>query len=129
MKTTVFNQVIESFHQNVEQFVDKRTGKNISYSLKDIAFSAFSVFFTQSPSFLSFQDLMKRNQGQSNLETLFGVCSIPTDNHMRSMLDETSPEMIYPVFDQILETFQQTPLSQEFQGILGNYLVALDGTE
>lgn len=129
MKPNLFNQVIESFHQSVDHFVDKRRGKNIRYSLKDIALSAFSVFFTQSPSFLSFQELMKRTQGQSNLETLFGVESIPTDNHIRSMLDETPSGVIYPVFDQLLETFHQTELSQEFKGVLGSYLVALDGTE
>jgi len=37
---------------------DYRIGSNISYSMLDAALSAFSVFFTQSPSFLAHQNQM-----------------------------------------------------------------------
>jgi hypothetical protein len=38
-----------------ETFVDPRRGKNKSYAMVDAALSAFSVFFTQSPSEVSWQ--------------------------------------------------------------------------
>jgi hypothetical protein len=45
----------------IGSFPDKRTGKNSSYSIRDAGLGAFSVFFTQSPSFLSFQRSMEKN--------------------------------------------------------------------
>ncbi|GAJ18588.1 unnamed protein product, partial [marine sediment metagenome] len=43
-----------------------RTGNNTTYSIEDIALSAFSVFFTQSPSFLAYQTSMQQNKGNNN---------------------------------------------------------------
>ena len=37
---------------------DRRTGKNLSYTMADFALSAFAVFFTQSPSFLATLNLL-----------------------------------------------------------------------
>ena len=54
-------------------FSDKRTGKNLVYPMQDVVLGAFSVFFTQSPSFLSFQKTMEQNKGKSNAQTLFGM--------------------------------------------------------
>jgi len=42
-----------------------------------IATSAFSVFFTQSPSFLAYQKTMPQNKGRSNAQTLFEMEQIP----------------------------------------------------
>ena len=57
----------------IEKFPDTRKGKNKSYSVRDATLSAFSVFFTQSPSFLSFQRSMELNKGNNNGRTLFGI--------------------------------------------------------
>ena len=38
---------------------DRRTGDNTSYSMEDIGLGAFSVFFTQCPSFLARQKTMQ----------------------------------------------------------------------
>ena len=48
-----FDNLVAKFYHRLESLPDHRTGKNISYSLKDGALGAFSVFFTQSPSFLT----------------------------------------------------------------------------
>ena len=71
----------------IAHFPDKRTGSNLSYSMEDVALGAFSVFFTQSPSFLAAQTAMNERLGKSNAQTLFGMTKIPTDNHIRDMLD------------------------------------------
>jgi hypothetical protein len=39
----------------VERFPDTRAGRETIYTMADAALGAFSVFFTQSPSFLDFQ--------------------------------------------------------------------------
>jgi hypothetical protein len=48
------------FRSTVEQFPDERTGDSGVYSMADAAIGAFSVFFTQSPSFLDFQRTLGR---------------------------------------------------------------------
>jgi hypothetical protein len=37
----------------------------------------FSVFFTQSPSFLAHQTSLKMAKGKSNAETIFGIDELP----------------------------------------------------
>ena len=73
---------------------DKRRGKNVQYLMADIGMAAFSVFFMQSPSFLAHQRHLADGygHGRSNCETLFGMERIPSDNHVRDMLDPVAPE-------------------------------------
>ncbi|MDA1086060.1 MAG: hypothetical protein O2901_03490 [Verrucomicrobia bacterium] len=93
---------------------DKRTGENMQYSMETIGLSAFSVFFTQSPSFLAHQRTMEQNKGSSNAQTLFQVEKTPSDNHIRDMLDPVEPQAIYPVYDRVYEAFEE-------QGILDTF--------
>ena len=74
----------------------------------DAALSAFSVFFTQSPSFLYHQRTMASGKGRSNLESLFGAHEIPCDNQIRKLLDDVSPTAVFPFFEQIFERLEQT---------------------
>jgi len=62
-----------------ETFVDPRKGKNKTYTMVDAALSAFSVFFTQSPSFLEYQRSLEQTHGDNNARTLFGVHEILSD--------------------------------------------------
>ena len=86
------------FRHTFEGFVDARKGKNKHYSLTDAALSAFSVFFTQSPSFLDFQRTLELTHGNNNARTLFGVHEIPSDNQIRNLLDNTPPQHLDPLY-------------------------------
>src|SRR3546814_10117815 len=44
------------------------------------------------PSFLAHQIAMTESQGISNAQTLFGLTKIPSDNHIRDLLDQRSDE-------------------------------------
>ena len=79
--------ITQQMRRTFETFIDPRKGKNKSYTMVDAALSAFSVFFTQSPSFLEYQRSLEQTQGNHNARTLFGVHNIPSDNHIRSLLD------------------------------------------
>ncbi len=70
---------------------DRRTGDNRLFEMADFVLSAFAVFFTQCPSFLSFQRNMQQARGRNNARSLFQVERIPTDNHIRQMLDPVAP--------------------------------------
>jgi hypothetical protein len=109
-------------------FADTRRGK-VQYSMADIGLSAFSLFFMQSGSFLSFQRQLELGHSSSNCQTLFGIKHIPTDNHIRMLLDRVPPEALQPCFDQVLEQVRERHGLTAFRRLGGRCLVALDGTE
>lgn len=110
-------------------FSDKRRGKRLTYSMSDIGMSAFSLFFAQSESFLSHQRQLAERRGSSNCRTLFGMADIPTDAHIRSMLDEVKPQELQPAFDQMLAALAEGGGLKAFERLGGRTLIALDGTE
>jgi hypothetical protein len=112
-----------------ETFPDKRHGANLTYPIADIGIAAFSVFFMQSPSFLAHQQRLREGHGRSNCETLFGLTGIPSDNHIRAMLDPAEPASLYPAFDAVLTELAASGGLDMFRQSDGHMLIALDGTE
>ena len=110
-------------------FPDKRQGANATYTMADITMAAFSVFFMQSPSFLAFQRRLQDGHGRSNLTSLFGPARIPTDNHIRAMLDPAEPALLHPVFTEVLTQLESSGGLRPFRRLGGRVLIALDGTE
>lgn len=124
-----FSDVIKQLRTTFETFPDRRTGKNTIYTMTDAGLSAFSVFFMQSPSFLDFQRTMQETQGKNNAQTLFDVFQIPTDNHIRSLLDPVESATVYPMFDFIFDGFQRAGVVDSFRTTDRRLLLALDGTQ
>lgn len=108
---------------------DRRSGANTQYLMSDIGLSAFSIFFMQSPSFLSHQRSFEKTRGQSNCQTLFGIERIPSDNHIRSMLDEVAPEHLFGQFNHIVGHLSEHGGLDGFKRLDGRTLIALDGTQ
>ena len=124
-----FDMMVRRLRIAIRNFPDKREGENTQFSIEDIGLSCFSVFFTQSPSFLAFQNSMQKNKGVNNAQSLFGIQKIPSDNHIRDMLDVVPPETIFPVFAFILEALDAAGLLDGFRSYRNNLLCALDGTK
>jgi hypothetical protein len=124
-----FDNLVGSFRQLLAGLPDQRTGRNTRYGMEDAALSAFSVFFTQTPSFLAFQRTMEKSKGRSNAQTLFGVHQTPCDNHIRDLLDPLKPSLVNPVFEQALKMLDREGKLNSFRGIDENLLIAMDGTE
>ena len=124
-----FSWLVEQLSRVIEDFPDKRTGLNCHYTIADAALGAFAVFFTQSPSFLAYQKSMQETKGQNNARSLFGLQQIPTDPHIRTLLDEVPPSQVLPVFARIFAALQATGGLVPFYGCFGGLLIALDGTQ
>jgi hypothetical protein len=122
-------RMIKRLEQVCEGFPDLRTGKNNIYDLPDVGMSAFSVFFTQSPSFLAHQRDMKLRKGRSNAESLFQLSDIPSDNQIRNLLDPVSPEYVQPIYRQTFQALEQTDILKSRRSFANQLLVAIDGTE
>lgn len=125
----LFDTLVGSFRQRLSSLPDNRTGKNTRYGMEDAALSAFSVFFTQTPSFLAYQRKIADSKGKSNAQSLFGVHQIPSDNQIRNLMDGVAPEQMFPVFEEILQGLDEQGQLDGFRSVSGTLLVAMDGTE
>jgi hypothetical protein len=123
------NRLIGSLRGCCQALPDIRRGGDARYTMADIGLSAFSLFFMQSPSFLAHQRRLEEGQGRSNCQTLFGLERIPSDNHIRSMLDPARPDHFHPVFTAVLTELEVAGGLEDFRRLDGHVLIALDGTE
>ncbi len=124
-----FDMMVKQLRDVISTFPDKRDGQNTQYTIEDIALSCFSIFFTQNPSFLAFQKSMQKNKGANNAQSLFGIQKIPSDNHIRDILDVVSPETVFPVFVYIAERLKAVGHLDTLRSYNNNLLCALDATQ
>jgi len=123
-----FDQLVDELRSCLAGLCDKRTGTNTQYTMQTIGLSAFSVFFSQCPSFLAHQKAMQHNKGQSNAQTLFQIEDTPTPNHVRDMLDPVEPKAIFPVYDRVYKALEDQGILDTFRSVHNTRPIALDGT-
>lgn len=90
---------------------------------------AFTVFFTQSPSFLDAQTRIEQCGGKSNVQTIFGVHKTPSDNQIRNLLAPVSPELVYPLMTEIGQDVYESGYLDNFRVLNNQLLIAVDGTD
>lgn len=123
-----FDQLVGELRQRIAAFPDPRTGTNNQYSMEDIGLGAFSVFFTQSPSFLHYQKSLQQNKAANNAQSLFQIEKIPTDVHIRNTLDSVEPKELFPLYDRVYEALEEQGILESFRSVEETRLIALDGT-
>jgi len=96
--------------------------------MRNASLSAFSVFFTQSPSFLEHQQLMQKNKGNNNARTVFNIEKIPSDNQIRNLLDPVSPTLLFPVFNRVFSLLQEQKVIGAYRSFNDTLLIGMDGT-
>lgn len=128
-KPFTFNKLVNYLNTTIKTFPDPRTGKNVRFSMENIGLGAFSIFFTQNPSFLSFQRYMQETKGKNNAQSLFGIKEIPSDNHIRTVLDEVAPSYAFPVFKYIIDGLKESGHLNNYRSFKNNILIALDATQ
>lgn len=129
IKIYTFDQLVTHFRSVMAQLPDQRFGDNIQYSMEDVGLSAFSVFFMQSASFLEFQRTLQSAKGCNNASALFGLDQIPSDNHIRALLDLVPPSELSPVYRAVLTALNSWGHLDAYRSTRNDVLVALDGTQ
>lgn len=124
-----FSQLMSFLNDCIDDFPDKRSGRNCQYSMQDIARSAFSIFYLQNPSFLSYQKKMQISKCNNNAKTLFGIKKIPTDNHIRDVLDYVSPHLLNNFFTASLKLLDEHKVLDDYRFFKNQLLLAIDGTQ
>lgn len=109
---------------------DRRAGHhNQQYEMGDAVRGAFSVFFTQSASFLAHQRDMMRRHGQNNLASVFGARQIPSDNHIRDLLDGAPAEHFTPLYERLWSALEASGKLEAYEVLGGRLLVGIDGIQ
>ncbi len=115
------------------QVPDARDPQRITWQLHDVLMSGFAMFYFQHPSMLQFQQSMEKQTGQSNLQRLFGVSSVPSDTQMRTLLDDpAAQEPLRRVLPLVFEWMQRTGWTTRFVTRVNGvnyYTVVLDGSQ
>lgn len=113
-----------------EELPDKRAGHhNQQYEMADAVLGAYSVFFTQSASFLAHQRDMTRRHGQNNLVSVFGAQQIPSDNHIRDLLDGVPASFFAPCYERLWAKLEREEQLDAYRVLGGRLLVGIDGIQ
>ena len=129
-KVGIFSELVNILKENIKNIQDDRKQRSdIKYEFTDIILSAFSIFYFQNKSWLSFQRKMKAAQNSSNMSTMFGIDNIPSDTHIKNILDKIKPEAFKKVYEEILVTIDNMKILEDFLFMKKYLLVALDGTQ
>ena len=62
-------------------------GRKCPISLTDALMAAFGMFALKDPSLLAFEE----HRNEQNMRNLFGITRVPSDTHMREILDPVEP--------------------------------------
>ncbi len=111
-------------HSGFEQVPDQRA-ENAKISLADALMSGFAIFSLKDSSLLAFDGCRTTDD---NLKSIYGIKRVPSDTHMRTILDDVEPVGIRPVFKVALQRLERSKELDKFRFLGGSYLVSLDGT-
>lgn len=129
MEELRLGRLVKCIQQSFRGFCDLRTGQNKQYDMVDAGMGAFSVFFTQSASFLAHQEDMERRTGRSNANSLFEMEKVPCDNQIRSLLDPVEPSAVNSVFRDIYHRLDRVGVLKDYRSHAQCLLIGIDGTE
>ncbi len=65
---------------------------------------------------------------ENNLKNVYHIDNVPSDTHMRKMLDHVSPDNLRELFPKIFRLLQRTKKHEAFLFLDEYYLVSCDGT-
>jgi hypothetical protein len=97
------------------------------YSNRDAVNSAFGAFFFQFPSLLRYMRELQEQEKRDNVQSLFDVSGIPSDNQIRNIIDEIAPSCIGGVFNETLRVAQHSRIINEYRVLDKGVLLPLDG--
>jgi len=72
---------------------------------------------------------MQESKGENNVQSLFGAFRIPSDNHIRTLLDTPKPKELNPIFSFIFNGLTHAGVIDSYRHINGSILIAYDGTD
>lgn len=125
----MFDYLINKIYKSVSQIADHRKIDK-GYALTDGMMSGLAMFSLKDPSLLSF--IENYDARRENLEQIFKIKEVPSENGLRKLLDPVDPIKLLPVFQALYQEPEVERAVKERQcfSALGGYVaIAADGTE
>lgn len=123
------DSLLQSIRDQFKLVKDHRDKNRISIELLDFLMSGFAIFALKFPSLLKFEEEMRDRNLASHLSPLFKLQQVPSDTHLRTVLDEIELESLSPIFKKLFNHFQRSNHLKEFQFLEGKYILCIDGTQ
>lgn len=124
------SQFITQLGEMAQTMPDIRAGRhNQIYELQDAVRGAFSVFCMQSESFLAHQRALLKQKGRSNLESVFLMASVPSDNHIRNLLDGVPVQHFDAGYSWLWQRLLAANKVAPYQVMGSRLLVGVDGIQ
>lgn len=124
-----FTSLRKKLSETFQAIPDWRQPKKVNHSIHDALMSGFACMHFQDPSLLQFQIRMQEDQHRNNLETLFGVKSIPKETQMRDIIEEVDSEYFRSIFNDYYLRLQRGKHLEQYQLFPGLYYFPIDGSE
>lgn len=121
----MFDQLLSELEPIMAQVQDHRKTKP-SYALKDCLLSGLAMFCLKDPSLLSFIENYETRK--ENLEQVFKISKIPSDNGLRKILDSVDPNLLLPCFQGLIKSIDNQGLIKKYEYIEEHLLLSIDGT-
>ena len=119
-----FDPLIRKIHWRAKQLPDARDKASRSYSVADAVMSAIALFALKDPSLLAFQERCN----DMNMKRLFRIEHVPSDTQMREILDPLQPDLLRPLFNDVLRELQRGKALEAFHFLEGYCLLSMDGS-
>jgi len=123
------DSLLQSIRDHFELVKDYRDPSRIRIALSDFLMSGFAIFCLKFASLLEFEEEMRGKKMASHLSPIFKLVEVPSDTHMRSVLDEIDPENLAPIFKKLFNKVQEGKRLEDFRFLDGAYLISVDGTQ
>ena len=121
----MFDRLVGKIEQAIGSVKDHRKTK-AEYSLKDCLMAGLAMFCLKDPSLLSFVDNYPARK--SNLEAVFKISKVPSDNGLRNILDPVEPSSLLRCFQTLMQEVDKEGLIKKYKYLDGHILVSVDGT-
>lgn len=128
-KKALADNLIQLISEQVAQIIDCRPNKSEGkIPLHDAVMSAVAMMHLKYPSLLQFDKDRPEPEIQANLRSLYHVKKIPSDTHMRIMLDPVPTRAFAPLFKTLFTFVQRSGRLKPFHYFKEGYLAPCDGT-
>jgi len=101
--------------------------ENNSYTLLDCLKSGFAIYSLKSPSLFSFRTRSKAED--SNLNSVYGIDEIPSDNGLRKILDKVLPDDLRSGFHTLFKRLKHLGILKAYRYWRKHLIVSVDGVE
>ena len=121
--------LLRLLRQAFSEVPDPRRTGSVQHALPDVLGAALAMFHLKFGSMLEFDSGARADAHLiHNLEHLYRLDSVPSDTQMREVLDQIPHHALRPAFEAIHGALQRGKALEDFVGIGGRYVLAIDGT-